>query len=94
MGKVKNRPCGQVWTARTWRSNRRYEAKEEVMKADFSSLGADVVSHGEDDTKGSITVTYMNLGRESITRPMRTSLLEQRQRGHLGLKKSYVFSVS
>lgn len=71
-------------------------AKEEVMKADFSSLGADVVSHGEADTKGAITATYMNLGRESITRPRRTSLLEQRQRGHMGLKreKGYVFSVS
>lgn len=29
----------------------------------------------------------MNLGGKSITRPRRTSLLEQRQRGHLGLKR-------
>lgn len=66
------------------------------MKADFSSLGADVVFHGEADTKGAITVAHMNLGRETITRPRRTSLLEQRQKGHLELKrdKGYVFSVS
>lgn len=29
------------------------------MKADSSSLGADIVFHGEADTKGAITVTYM-----------------------------------
>lgn len=68
MGKAKNRPWGEVWTARTWRSKRRYRAKQEVMKADFSSLGADTVFRGEADTKAAITVTRMNLGGESITR--------------------------
>lgn len=83
-GKSEKQTLGEVWTARTWRS-KRYRAKEEVMKADFSSLGADTVFHGEADTKGAITVTHMNLGGESITRPRRTFLLQQRQRGHLGL---------
>lgn len=32
--KVNNRTCVGVWTVRTWRSKRRYQAKKEVMKAD------------------------------------------------------------
>lgn len=57
------------------------------MKADFSSLGADTVFHGEADTKGAITVEYMNLGGESITRPRRTSLFRVEAKRTFGTEK-------
>lgn len=85
--KSKKQTLGGAWTARTWISKWRYEAKEEVMKADFSSLGADTVFHGEADTKGAIRVEYMNLGGESITRPRRTSLFRVEAKRTFGTEK-------
>lgn len=75
-----------VWTATTWRSKRRYQAKKEVMKADvedFSRMGADVVSHREADTEGAIRSHVYELGRRKYHQAEEAIIVTAEAIGHL-----------